>query len=35
MEVAIVLMLWFIDWPRVSTSLVTRLITSPVVLESK
>ncbi len=35
MAVAMVLMLWFIDWPRVSTSLVTRLITSPVVLVSK
>ena len=33
--VAIVLMLWFMDWPSVSTSLVTRLITSPMVLESK
>ena len=31
----IVLMLWFIDWPMVSTSLVTRLITSPVVFLSK
>ena len=35
MAVAMVLMLWFMDCPRVSTSFVTRLMTSPVVLESK